>query len=140
MQILISGICIEQIGIKFAPLTSTYFTCQQNRGLHKPLTENNNGLNVSQLHMRLWQHSVILKVHHNNSQHHCEIKPQADDHKSGYGQNVDLVFLECRCNFRLPALYLKSFLCPLKKLLLCLLCKFQNIFPGTTGICKQCAF
>ena len=48
-------------------LTSIYFTCQQSRGSHNPLTESYNGLNVSQLHMRLGQHSVILKLHHNNS-------------------------------------------------------------------------
>ena len=42
-----------------------------------------------------------------------EIKPQVDNHKSGYGQNIDLAFHKCRCNFRLALMYFKSFLSPL---------------------------
>ena len=41
-----------------------------------------------------------------------EIKPQVDNHKSGYSQNVDLVFLECRYNFKLALMYFKSFFLP----------------------------
>ena len=99
-QMLRSGICIEQIGSEYICVTGIYFTCLQNRGSHNPLTENNNGLNVSQLHMKLGQHSVLLKVHHQDIQHHCGIKNQANVHKSGYNQNVDEAFLEHRCNFR----------------------------------------
>ena len=34
-------------------------------------------------------------------------QPQANNNESGYSQNIDLAFLECRCNFKLALMYLK---------------------------------
>ena len=54
--------------------------------------------------------SVTLKVHHRDRSHHSGIKPQAGNHESGYGNKIELVFLESKCNFRLAFMYCKSFL------------------------------
>ena len=109
-QILRSSICIEQTGSESAPLTRIYFTCLQSRGSHNPLTENNTGLKMSQVHMRLGQNTMLFKLHHKDSQHHCGIKHQANFQRLGFDQNVDLAFPQCRCNFRLALKYFNSFL------------------------------
>ena len=59
-----------------------------------------------------WAALSDSQVHHQDSEHHCGIKPQAKDHESGYIQNVDLAFLERKCNFGLALMYFKSFLAP----------------------------
>ena len=97
---------------RVCPIDKHLFHMPAEQRIHRALTESSNGLNASQLHMKLGQHSVTLKAHHQDSLHHCGIKPQVKDHKSGYGQNIHLVFLEHKCNFRLALMYLKSFLTP----------------------------
>ena len=46
------------------PSDKHLFEMSAEQRINNPLTESNNGLNVSQLRMRLGQHSGILKAHH----------------------------------------------------------------------------